>query len=340
MVRIDMPTERAEPAKPPTRLERAGDLAARASSLSPADPNIRRSLHAGIAIVVVLGVGLAIVAALGDFPEIDWNLKPFALAMAIAALGVYLVLSGEIWRRLLHALGPRLAPLRAQAIWCASGLGRYVPTALLLPMLRMAMAERDGVPKRICAASVAYEGALFLAASLIVGAYFVITLPDLEGVWQRYLVLVLPVVALIVLHPRIFHTFADRILERLGRDRLPLSLPGGRVFEFVGLYAIVNVVAGLGIYGLALSVYPVGTDDLPTIVSSYAVANTLSIMAFMIPGGLGAREVAMAAALSPVMPTGPALAIAVLSRILQVGLEVLFAVGAPLLARSGGTAAR
>jgi uncharacterized membrane protein YbhN (UPF0104 family) len=107
------------------------------------------------------------------------------------------------------------------------------------------------------------------------------------------------------------------------------------VVEFVGLYAIANLIAGLGIYCLAQSVYPVGADDLPTVVSSYAVANTLSILAFMIPGGLGAREVAMAAALSPVMPTGPALAIAVLSRILQVGLEVLLAVTAPVLARAG-----
>jgi hypothetical protein len=47
------------------RLERAGDLAARAGSLRPADPNMRRGLHAGIAIVLVLSVGLAIVAALG-----------------------------------------------------------------------------------------------------------------------------------------------------------------------------------------------------------------------------------------------------------------------------------
>ena len=321
-------------ARAPTRLERAGDIAASASSLRPSDPNLRRGLHAGIAIVVVLGAGLAIIAALGDFPEIDWNLHPIALLLAVAAISLYLVLSGEIWRRLLHALGPELDPLRGEAIWFASGLGRYVPTALLLPMVRMAMCEREGVPKRVCLASVAYEGALFFAASLIVGAYFVITLPDLAGVWQRYLVLVLPAVALIVLQPRIFHSLADRALARLGRNPLPLSLPGKRVFEFVGLYAIVNVIAGLGVYCLAQSVYPVGTEDLPTVVSSYAVANTLSILAFMIPGGLGAREAAMAAALSPVMPTGPALAIAVLSRILQVALEVLFATVAPLLARS------
>jgi glycosyltransferase 2 family protein len=317
-----------------SRLERAGDLAARAGSLSPADPGLRRGLHAGIAIVVALALVLAIAAAVGHSPEIQWDLDPASVIGAFVAISLYLVFSGEIWRRLLHALGPEIDPLRAQGIYFASGLGRYVPTALLLPMLRMAMSEREGAPKRICLASVAYEGALFFTASLIVSAYFVITLPDLEGTWQRFLVLVIPAVALVGLHPRIFHTLADRTLRRLGRDPLPLSLPAQRVFEFIGLYAVVNVIAGLGVFALAGTVYPVEAADLPTIAGSYAVANALSILAFVIPGGLGAREVAMAAALSPVMPTGPALAVAVLSRILQVGLEVAFAVLAQLLTRS------
>jgi glycosyltransferase 2 family protein len=316
-----------------SRLERAGDLAARASSLQPADPNLRRGLHAAIAIVVVLGVGLAVVAAVGDFPDVDWRFRPVALLLALAAFTAYLVGSGEVWRRLMAALGNRLPPLRANGIWFASGLGRYVPTALLLPMLRMAMAEREGVPKRVTAASVAYELALFFTASVIIGAYFVITLPDLEGVWQRYIVLILPAVALIAMQPRIFHTLADLLLERTGREPLPLSLPGPRVLEFIALYAIICLVAGAGIYCLAQAVYPIGTDDAPTVVSSYAVANTVSILAFVIPGGLGAREASMAAALSPVMPAAPAIGIAVLSRILQVGLEVVFASGALLLAR-------
>ena len=186
----------------------------------------------------------------------------------------------------MRALGASLPPVRAEGIWFASGLGRYVPTALLLPMLRMAMAEREGVPKRVTLAGVAYEFALFFTASVVVAAYFVITLPDLQGHWERYVVLVLPALALIAMQPRIFHTLADRALERTGRDPLPLSLPGPRVLEFIALYAAACAFAGIGIYCLAQCVYPVGTDDIPTIVSSYAVANTVSILAFIIPGGL------------------------------------------------------
>jgi hypothetical protein len=79
-----------------------------------------------------------------------------ALLLAVLAFTAYLVGSGEVWRRLMGVLGHSL---RASARTGSGSLpaGRYVPTALLLPMLRMAMAEREGVPKRVTAASVAYE---------------------------------------------------------------------------------------------------------------------------------------------------------------------------------------
>jgi uncharacterized membrane protein YbhN (UPF0104 family) len=328
-----MESFRARDKLPQSKLERVGDLAARASSLQPSDPNVRRGVHAGIAIVLVLGVALAVVAGVGDFPNVNWRFRPLALLFAVLTFSVYLVGSAEIWRRLLAAVGPELRPLRAYAVWFASGLGRYVPTALLLPMLRMAMAEREGVPKRVTAATVAYELALLITGSVVVSAYFVITLPDLEGIWQRYLVLVLPAVALIAVHPRVFHPLADWALTRAGRAPLPLSLPFLRTFEFVALYAAVCLIAGFGVYCLAQAIFPVGAENLPTVVSSYAVANTVSILAFVIPGGLGAREASMAAALAPVMPTAPAVAVAVLSRILQVGLEVLFTSATGLASR-------
>ncbi len=320
-------------------LVRAGSLAARIGSLQPADPNLRRGLHAGIGIIVVLGVALALVAGLGDFPSVSWRFRPLALALAVILLSGFLIGSAEIWRRLLRALGSELEPLTANEIWFVSGLGRYVPTSLLLPMLRVAMCRRVGVPGRITSVSVVYELSLFVAANLAIGAYFIITLPDLAGDWQRFVVLAIPVVALIGLQPRFFHTFADAALRRMGREPLPLSLPGRRVFEFGALYTAATVVAGLAAYCLAQSIYPVGTDDLPTVVGSLAVGTGFSIVAFIIPGGLGAREAGMALALSPVMPTAPAVAVAVVSRLAQLALEVLLAVVTLWLARRRSTTA-
>ena len=320
---------------PHTRLQRAGDLAARLGSLQPSDPNFRRGLHAGIAIVLILGLGLAVFGAVGKWPDVDWTFRPAWLAVGVIGMTIFLIANGEIWRRLLHALGPELAPRPAMAIWFTSNLGRYVPAAALLPLLRVAMAEREGVPKRICLASVVYEVALFFVASLLLGAYFVIDLPALQGHWQRFLVMVLPLVGLIALHPRVFHTFADAALERLGRARLPLSLPAGRVLEFVAMFAATFVIAGLAVYALAKLVYPVTGDDLVTFIGAFAVGTALSVLAFFLPGGVVARELGLALALAPVMPTAPAIAIAVLVRIAQISLELALVGLTQLLVRAG-----
>lgn len=334
-----MATTSTEPSAPPTgRLERAAHAAARAGSLQPSDPRLRRSLHASIVIVVALSVGLAAFAAAGDLPDVDWRFRPVALALAVLGFTVFALGNAEIWRRILRALGPQLDPRRSMAIWCTSALGRYVPTSLLLPVLRAAMAEREGVPKRICLASVAYEIALFLTAALILGAYFVIDLPEMQDAAGRYLVLALPAMALIALQPRFFHTLADRALVRLGRESLPRALPSVRVFEFVGLYALNYLLAGVSLYALAQSVFPVGAADLIAVVGAFAVGTALSVIAFVLPGGLVAREAAIAVALAPVMPTAPAVALAVLVRILQIAIEVSLATVTPLLARRSGSA--
>jgi hypothetical protein len=318
------------------RLARAGTLAARIGSLDPGDPIMRRGLHIAIGLVVLLGVGLAIWGSANEFPSVDWRWRPLALALGVIGVATFLILNAELWRRLLHALGPELHPLPSYTIWFVSGLGRFVPTSLLMPMIRTAMAEREGVAKRITLVSVAYEIALSLTAALIVAAYFIIDLHDLQGHWERFLAIGLPVLAVILLQPGIFHRFTAYALRRLGREPIPLALQPGRIFEFLALYALVYVLAGLSTYALGQSIYPMGTDDIATVLGAFAVGTTIGILAFVVPAGLVAREAGLAVALSPIMPTAPAVAIAVLSRLVQIAMEILFATLTQIAVRRRG----
>ena len=297
---------------------------------------MRRALRVGIALVVLLSIGLAALAAWNRFPDIDWRLEPGWLLVGVASLSIFLLCHAELWRRVLAALGPELPRRTAYSIWSTSTLCRYVPTSLLLPVVRAAMAEREGVPKRICFASVVYELALGFTGALIVSAYFIIDLPDLEGRPERFAVLAIPLLAIAVLQPEIFHRVANAALERLGRQQLPFALGRGRVFEFVGLFSLTFGLAGLGVYGLAQTVHPIDGGDFVTVIGAYAVSTALSVMAFILPAGLVAREASLAVALSPVMPTAPAVAVAVLVRIFQLGLEIALTVITRFLARSEG----
>ena len=275
-------------------LERAGAIAARAGSLRPADPRLRLGLYIGLALLIVLGVGTSSVAAtLGDFLDHDLEFRPGWLTLGLGGFVVLVIVQAEVWRRLLHALGPPLDARRAVAIWSVSALGRYVPTGLLMPLMRAAMAERAGVPKRICLASVVDQLALGFSAALAVGAYFVVDHPDLQGHPERWATVAIPVAALAVLQPGVFGPLANSLLRALGRERLPLALGSAAIFAFGGAYVLVFLLAGLSVFALAQSVEPLVADDLPTVVGAFAVGTTVSIIAFFCswwPGGPRGRS--------------------------------------------------
>lgn len=306
-----------------TMLARGGEWASRIGSLEPSDPLLRRGLHVGIGLVVVLGLALAISASIQAFPEIEWRLRPLALGLGLLGFALFMVLSAEVWRRILNALGSSLPPETGARIWFVSGLGRFVPTSVLVPVVRVAMSEREGVPKRICMASVVYEVAMFLTGALLVGAYSLVTWSELDDTWLRFLGLLAPLVAVVALHPAIFHRLADLALERLGREPLPLALSGRQVIGFVSLYTGLFILAGISVYGLALSFHPLGTEDLVTVVGAYAFGTTLGLIAFALPAGIVAREAGLAAGLTAIMPTAPAVAIALLVRMVQIVIEIL-----------------
>jgi uncharacterized membrane protein YbhN (UPF0104 family) len=319
-------------------LVRVGTIAAGVLSLRPKDPNLRRGVYAGITLLVILSVALAAWSSLSDLAEMDWRLRPAWLVFGFVAMVALVFFNAELWRRLLRELGSELPARRATPIWCVSGLARYVPTSLLMPVVRTAMAERQGVPKRVSLVSIVYELAFAFTGALIVGAYFVIELSALDGRPERYLVLALPLTAVIALQPAIFQPAADYVLGTLGRAPLPATMRSAAIARFVALYSAASVLGGLSVYGIAQAIHPIAGDEWLSVIGAFAVGTTVSLLAFLLPGGLVARETGLAVALTPVMPAGPAVAVAILARIVQIAVELLLAVLTPLAAGRRGRA--
>ena len=323
----------------PTRLERLGEAGAALTSLGAEGPRWRRALVLALVALVLGFLAAAVVSQWSKLPDIHWRFRAGWLVASLVALVLFQLAHCQLWVMMLAALGAPIHPMRGRAVWSLTLLARYVPTNLALAVSRMALAEREGVPKRVCMASIVYELGFTLAGSAAVGAYFVVTLPDLQDNPTRWLALGLPILALVALDPAVFHRLADAALRRLGRARLPLSLSRPRVLLFATLFAGSFLVAGLAVYAFAQAIHGVDAGDAPTVVGSYAIGFAASVVAFVLPGGLGAREGAMVAALSPVLPVTVALAVAVAIRLLQMGVEVAYATVTPLLARRAGVPA-
>ena len=315
-------------------LRRLGSAGADVASLEPAHPGLRRALRIGVPALVLAFLALALLTQWQRLPAVDWRLEPGWLALSLLALIAFQALHAETWRLLLASLGGHF-PSRTVgwAAYSTSLVARYVPTNALIFVVRVALSRRAGVARRVCLASMVYEGALSLSAALLVGAYFVVQLPALAGEPLRLLVVAVPLAALAALHPRVFHPLANALLRRLGRSPLPLSLRLSRVLGFGALYAISFLVAGLGVYALAAALHPLEAADAAPAVSAYAIGFTFSVLGFFLPAGLGAREAGLAGALALALPPTVALAVAVAVRVVQTVVELLYAGATSALAR-------
>jgi hypothetical protein len=296
-------------------------------------PTLRHAVWGLVGVLVVVFLVVGVLSQVHRLPDIQWHFDPGWLAASIVAFLFFQGLQPELWRRVLRSLNGRLAAPRAWAIWCVSLLARYVPTQLLMVFSRIALAERQGVRRDVCAASIAYEFFFGIGAAIALSTAFVIGLPALSGTPIRWALIAVPVAILVGMHPRVFGRVAQVVLKRFGRDPLPDTLPFRKVLAYAVVYTFGFVVEGFAVYAFARSLHSIEPGHEALLLTSYSVGYAGSVLAFFIPGGLGAREGATVAVLSVAMPVRVALAAAIGTRLLQTALELAYAAIAEFWAR-------
>ena len=316
-----------------TLLERAGSTAAGLGSIGEGRPRLRRTLEIGIVAVIAIFLVAFIATQWGRLPDYNWEFRPAWLLVSAVGVALFYSIQCEAWRMILRSLGEHLDARTARAIWGKSLVARYVPTNALMVVGRVVMAEKHGVGKRACLASIVYEAGLAVVTAVVVGAYFVIDLPRLDDQPARYAILVVVPLALVVLHPRVFRPLADFALRKLGRQRLPATLPFGRVLEIAIVFLAAWVAMGAGVVGFANALHPLDAEDVAYAAAAYPVAFCAAVVTFIAPGGLGTRDAALAISLAAVLPGAVATAIAVGFRIFQTAIELLWVAAAAALAR-------
>lgn len=314
-------------------LERVGRRSAAIGDAGPAVSGRGRALRTTLIVVIVASFGAFLATQIHKLPDYDWHFEPGWLLAAAAALSVLYLGQAEIWRRIIGELHGHLAARPAQAIFAKSLLARYIPTNVMMIVLRVVLSQRHGVPKRITFTSTIYEFALSLFAAAVVGAYFVITLPSLQGESARFVVLGVVPVVLVAMHPHIFHPLADWGLRKLGREPLPSTLSFAQVIGSTLLYAMTWAAAGLGVFCFAAAVHPVPDGQLGFIVAAYAIGYLVSALTFVMPSGIGTRDAALAACLSAVLPGAVSLALAVGFRLFQTLVELVYVAAVTLVER-------
>ncbi|HYZ28132.1 MAG TPA: lysylphosphatidylglycerol synthase domain-containing protein [Thermoleophilaceae bacterium] len=305
-------------------LHRAGSAAAGVGSVGEGRPKLRAAIQYGLIAVVFGFLALFLATQWSKLPNYDWRFRPgWLVAAVVLVLGFY-GLQPLLWQLILKGLGERGDGTQLRAAWAKSLVARYVPTSALLVVGRVVLAERAGITMRVCLASIVYELALGLSAAVIGGAYFFIKLPALQDQPARFAILLVIPLALVGLHPRVFKPLVDWALGKFGREPLPRALPYRMVLLLMPAFLAGWLMVGTGLFAFALALQTLPADKLPYIAAAYPVAFCVSVLTFIVPSGLGARDATLATAIDAVLPLTVATAIAVAFRIFQTAVELTF----------------
>jgi uncharacterized membrane protein YbhN (UPF0104 family) len=255
--------------------------------------------------------------------SLEWESVVLSLVACIAGA----VASLMSWRAVLADEGYRLSPLVASRIFFVGQLGKYLPGSVFAVVLQMELGKRAGVPRgRAFTTSLAWVG-LSLSTGLCVGmtAFPVLSSAHHTGLWL--LVAALPI-AVIASTPPVLTWLVNLVLRVMRKGPLPQPLSWRGVLTACGWLCVTWVFLGLHLWLLANALGAPGLSGVFRCIGGLALAMTAGVLFVVVPSGAGVREALIVAALSPVMSTGEALGIAVVSRGLFIVSDVVTAGGA------------
>jgi hypothetical protein len=320
-------------------LHRIGEAGARFGTKPPRSRGVRLAIQIGLAVLIF---GFLVLTVINQWSEIQSEGLHFQVAWllpGVLVIVVYFVFSAYGWDLTLRFLGYGIGFGRAQVAWGQPLLARYVPGSVLYVLGRVLLSERAGVPRRIALASIVYEQAISATSAIVVAAYFIIKHPDLQGVPERWAVLLLIPLAIFLMHPRVFGPLADRVLRAFGREPLPAVIPLRGIVALVVYYSLNWVVVAFGIYSVARSVTNIPFEDVLLVGSAQAIGYFAALVTLVAPAGLGVRDAAFAWAVKAALPgrsfaVGSLIAIAV--RGVMTVAELVYVAGVTALGRREG----
>ncbi len=252
--------------------------------------------------------------------DLHWYSIAAAILAAMAAFGFMML----AWRSLLADLGSPLRLRPATRIMFIGQLGKYVPGMIWAFAAQVELAREHDVPRRRSASATAVSVAVTLATGLIVAA---VTLPltSHNAAGHYWWVLACAPLLLIGLYPPLLGAALDLALRLARQPALErrVSLPG--LARCLGWTMLGWAFFGLQMWLLVTDVSGRGSGVLLLSVGAYALAWSVGFVLVIFPSGVGPRELALIAALAPVMPRGSALVVAIVSRLVMAVCDLAWA---------------
>jgi uncharacterized membrane protein YbhN (UPF0104 family) len=280
-------------------------------------PWVRTSLLA--LVIAFCGYGLYV-----EWPQahtalarLHWYSVAGAALAAAAGAGCFML----AWRALLADLGSRLHVRTAIRIMFVAQLAKYLPGAVWAFAAQVELSNDQQVPRRRAASSVVTALAVTLGVALLVAA---IALPLTSSSAARHYWWALAVTPLVLigLYPPVLGRLLDKALSLIRQPQLERRPSARGLATALAWSALGWLLWGLQAWLLVRDMTGSSTQVLLLSIGAYALAWSAGILIVVFPGGIGPRELALVAALAPIMPRAAALVVALVSRVVMTASDL------------------
>ena len=264
--------------------------------------------------------------------ELRFDLNVGWMLAASALVFVTYLLLIETWRRVLGRLGAHVAFSPAARVWFASNLGKYIPGKIWTVTAMVVMIGKEGVP-----APTAGAAAVVMTLAQLATGFAVVILTSLRAVQETaggvagVAIATVGMIACLAAAPLIARQW-NRIASRFGREQLSVDVPLSAVGIALAGCSVSWVLYGVAFRLLVYSLFGGAEGPTSAYIAAYSASYLFGYLTLFAPGGLGAREVAMAAVLPALglATQAQAAVITIASRLWLTGVELVPSVIAAL----------
>jgi len=289
-------------------------VAPAATQRHPAVRRVFRVLRVFIVLAVVAAVVYAVNhefhAVRATIRALSW--KSLTASLAAAVLGMFATV--KVWQHMLASMGTHVRYRQAAQVNLVGQLGKYLPGSLWAFVLQTQLGKRYGIPRSRALITLLLSAGITSVTAVSLGALVAGPLSHRWG-GAAWLLLAGPL-ALVTVIPRVLTRIANLALRVLRRPQMTEQLRAGEIVRAVAWSYVSWLLFGLQLWVLTGSLAKQSLWGYVITTGAFAFAMSAGFLTFILPSGVGVREAVIVAGLAPLAAAGPALAIALTSRLL------------------------
>jgi hypothetical protein len=275
--------------------------------------------------VVVIAVGIGAYEIDKEWHQVHHALTQIGFLTSFEVLLVLLVMQYATlrqWQTLLAGLGSPLRTTTAGRIFFVGQLGKYIPGSVWPVLTQMELGARANVPRTRSASASILTMILSLATGLLVSAA---TVPFAHYSAGYNWVFVFVPVILVCLYPPVLNPLLNWLFKLAKRPGLDQPVTLSMLIKPLAWSLLAWLANGAQIWLLADKLGAPAGRTILIALGGYAFAWCVGFVIILAPAGAGFRDALLVAVLAPVLPAGPALAVALVSRAVNTISDLLVA---------------